>query len=94
MFELQTAPEYHIVVEAEGALLAADHGLGQAPLVGVVVIEPRRLGSDLLKLLKSYAVDCLHILGCMEGSTKQYGGLASADSAAPRLQQFPFASVL
>jgi hypothetical protein len=50
--ELQTAPEGHVVVEAEGALLTADRGLGQAPLVGVVVIKPRRLGSDLLKLQK------------------------------------------
>jgi hypothetical protein len=50
--ELQTALEGHIVIEAEGALLAADRGLGQAPLVGVVVVKSRRLGSDLLKLMK------------------------------------------
>jgi hypothetical protein len=50
--ELQTAPEGHIVVEAEGAFLAADHGLGHGPLVAVMVIEPKRLGSDLLKLQK------------------------------------------
>jgi hypothetical protein len=30
----------------------------------------------------------------MEGSTKQYGWLASTDSVVPRLQQFPFASGL
>jgi hypothetical protein len=51
--ELQTTPEGHVVVEAEDALLAADHDLGRAPLVGVVVIEPKKLESDLLKLQKS-----------------------------------------
>jgi hypothetical protein len=50
--EPQTAPKDCVVVEAEGALLAADHGLGQAPLVGVVVVEPKRPGNDLLKLQK------------------------------------------
>jgi hypothetical protein len=30
----------------------------------------------------------------MESSTKQYGGLALADSVAPRFQQFLFASGL
>ena len=59
--------------------------------MGAVVIEPKKLESDLLKLQKLYAVDCLRILGCMESSTKQYGGPASANSAAPQLQQFPFA---
>ena len=53
MCELQTAPEGHVVVEAEDALLAADHDLGRAPLVGVVVIiEPKKLEIDLLKLQK------------------------------------------
>ena len=51
--ELQTAPEGRVVAEVEDALLAVDHDLGQAPLVAVVVTEPRKLGSDLLKLQKT-----------------------------------------
>jgi hypothetical protein len=50
--ELQTAPERYFVVEAEGALLTTDPDLGQAPLMGEVVVEPKRLESDLLKLRK------------------------------------------
>jgi hypothetical protein len=53
MCELQTAPKGHVVVEAKDAVLAADHDLGQAPLVEVVAIEPKKLESDLLKLQKS-----------------------------------------
>jgi hypothetical protein len=64
------------------------------PAVVVVATEARKLGNDLPKRHKPYVVDFLHILGCMESSTKQCGGLASADSTAPRLQQFPFASEL
>jgi hypothetical protein len=33
--------------------MAADHDLGEAPVVGVVVTEPRKLESDLLKQKKS-----------------------------------------
>jgi hypothetical protein len=33
--------------------MAVDRDLGQAPLVGAVVIEPKRLVNDLLKLQKS-----------------------------------------
>jgi hypothetical protein len=51
-----------------------------------VVIEPRRLVNDFLKLQKPYVVDCLHILGCMESSTKQCGGPPSTDSTTPQLQ--------
>jgi hypothetical protein len=50
--ELQTAPEGRVVAEAEDALLAADHDLGQALVVGVVEVEPRKLESDLLKQQK------------------------------------------
>jgi hypothetical protein len=50
--ELLTASKGHVVAEVEDALLAVDHDLGQAPVVGVVVIEPRKLESDLLKLQK------------------------------------------
>jgi hypothetical protein len=32
--------------------VANDHDLGRAPLVGAVVIKPKRLVSDLLKLQK------------------------------------------
>ena len=51
MCELQTAPEGHVVDEVEDSLLAADHDLGQAPVV-VVVVEPRKVESDLLKQQK------------------------------------------
>jgi hypothetical protein len=50
---LRLHPKITLLLRPKGALLAADHGLGQAPLVGVVVIRPRRLGSDSLKLQKS-----------------------------------------
>jgi hypothetical protein len=40
------------------------------------------------------AVDCPHTLECMENNTKQYVGLASADSAMLRPQLSHFASVL
>jgi hypothetical protein len=56
-----------------------------------VVIEPRKLESDLLRLQKPYVVGCLCIPGCMERSTKWYGGPALADSIVPWLQRFPFA---
>jgi hypothetical protein len=32
--KLHTAPEGHVVAEAEDALLVANHDLGQAPVVG------------------------------------------------------------
>jgi hypothetical protein len=60
-------------------------------VVGVVVIEPRKVESDLLKQQKPSAVDYLRIRGYMESSTKQYAGPALADSAVPQLQQIPFA---
>jgi hypothetical protein len=53
MCELRTAPEGHVAVEAEDTLLAVDHDLGQAPVVVVVVTEPRKLESDLPKRQKS-----------------------------------------
>jgi hypothetical protein len=39
-------------------------------------------------------VVCVHNVGCMESSTKQYEELALADSALLWLQLFPFAFVL
>jgi hypothetical protein len=39
-------------------------------------------------------VGCLHILVCRESGTKQYVGLASADSVELLLQQSLFASEL
>jgi hypothetical protein len=65
--------------------MAADCG----PAVVAVATEARKLENGLPKQHKSYVVDCLRILGCMESNTKQCGGLASADSVALRLQQFP-----
>jgi hypothetical protein len=59
--------------------------------VGVVVVEPRKLESDLLKQQKSWAIDCLRISRYMESSTKLCAGPGSVDSAMPQLQQFPFA---
>jgi hypothetical protein len=43
------SPEGHVVAETEDALLAADHDLGQVP---VVVTEPKKLESDLPKRQK------------------------------------------
>jgi hypothetical protein len=59
-----------------------------------VATRARKLGNGLPKQQKSYVVDCLRILGCMGNNMKQCGGLASADSVAPQLHQFPFASEL
>jgi hypothetical protein len=39
-------------------------------------------------------VDCIHTLECMGNNTKQYVGLASADSDVLQPQLSPFASVL
>jgi hypothetical protein len=50
--ELRTVPEGHIVAKAQDALLVVDHDLGEAPVVGLVVTEPRKLESDLLKQQK------------------------------------------
>ena len=60
----------------------------------VVVTRARKLGNGMPKQQKSYVVDCLCILGCMESNMKQCGGLASTDSAAPQLRRFPSASKL
>jgi hypothetical protein len=50
-----------------------------------VVVEPMQLESDSLKQLMLWAVDCPHTQECMKNSTKQYAGLASADSAVLQL---------
>jgi hypothetical protein len=63
----------------------------------VVVARPMQLGSGSSKLLTMWVVkmvvDCSHTQECMGSSTKQYVGLASADSVVLRPQQSPFASV-
>jgi hypothetical protein len=51
----------------------------------VVVARPMQLESGSPKLLKLWVVkmvvDCPHTQECTENNTKQYVGLASADSA-------------
>jgi hypothetical protein len=56
--------------------------------VVVVVTEPRKLESGLLKQQKPWSVNCLRTLGYTESSTKQYARPASTDSAVLWLQQF------
>jgi hypothetical protein len=57
-----------------------------------------QLGSDSPKLLTLWvvkmAVDCPHTQECMGSSTKQYAGLALADSVMLWPQLFSFASIL
>jgi hypothetical protein len=56
------------------------------------------VGADAMKLVnglpkqKKLSVGCPHILVCKESDTKQYVGLASADSTELLLWQSPFAS--
>ena len=59
----------------------------------VVAVEAgaRKLVNGLPKQQK-LQVDCPHIPVCKESGTKQYVGLASADSAELLLRQSPFAS--
>jgi hypothetical protein len=64
----------------------------------MVVARPMQLGSGSPKLLTLWvvkmAIDCPHTQECTRNSTKQYVGLASADSAMLRPQLSPFASIL
>jgi hypothetical protein len=83
---------YHAVVVPGGALLAADCEARLELWVVVVVAGPMQLVSDLPKQLMLWTAGCPHIQGCMENSTKQYAGPASADSVVLRLQLFPFVS--
>jgi hypothetical protein len=53
--------------------------------------DPTKLVNGLPKQQK-LSVGCPHILVCKESDTKQYVGLASADSAELLLRQSPFAS--
>jgi hypothetical protein len=57
-----------------------------------VVARPMQLESDLPKQLMLWTAGCPHTRECMENSTKQYAGSASADSAWLRLQIFILAS--
>jgi hypothetical protein len=82
---------YHAVVALDGALLAANCEARLKPWVVVVVAGPMQLVSDLPKQLMLWTVGCPHIRECMENSTKQYAGPASADSAVLQLQLFLFA---
>jgi hypothetical protein len=59
-----------------------------------VMAGPIQLGSGLPKQLILWVVGCPHIRGCMENSTKQYAGPASANSVVLQPQLFPFASEL
>jgi hypothetical protein len=64
----------------------------------VVVARPMQLESGSSKLLKlcvvKRVVDCRDTQECMGNSTKQYVGLALADSAVIWPQLSPFASIL
>jgi hypothetical protein len=66
--------------------------------VVVVVATPMQLENGSPKLLTLWvvkmAIDCPHTQECMGNSTKQYVGLASANSVMLRPQLSPFASVL
>jgi hypothetical protein len=62
--------------------------------VVVVATEAKKFGNGLPKQQKPWVVDYPCILGCVGSNTKQCGGLASADSVAPQLRQFPSASEL
>jgi hypothetical protein len=63
----------------------------------VVVVGSMQLGSGLPKLLILWVVkmvvDCPHTQECTGNSTKQYAGLALANSAMLRPQLFTFASI-
>jgi hypothetical protein len=92
MCELQTLHVYHVVVALDGALLAADCEARLEPWVVVVVAKPMQLESDLPKQLMLWAAGCPHTQECMENSTKQCAGPASADSVVLWLQLLLFAS--
>jgi hypothetical protein len=51
-----------------------------------------QLENDLPKQLMLWAIGCPHTLECMENSTKQYAGPASADFAMLQIRLFLFAS--
>jgi hypothetical protein len=85
---------YHTVTAFGSALLAADCESKLVPWVVVVIADPMQLESDLPKELMMWAVGCPHTQECMENSTKQCEGPASADSTTLRLQLFLFASGL
>jgi hypothetical protein len=82
----------HAVVALGSAFLAADCGSKSVPQVVVVAAEPMQLESDLPKQLMLWAAGYPHTRECMENSTKQCAGPASADFAVLRLQLFLFAS--
>jgi hypothetical protein len=88
--ELRIPPEGHAADEYDCALLTVDCG----SVVVAAVTRARKLRNGLPKQQKSWVVDCPRILGCMGSNTKQCGGLALVDSAAPQLRQFPSASEL
>ena len=60
-------------------------------MVVAVEARARKLVNGLPKQQK-LQVDCPHILVCKENGTKQYVGLASADSVELLLRQSLFAS--
>jgi hypothetical protein len=76
---------YLAVAVLGGALLAADCGSRLVPWVVVEVAGSMLLESDLPKQPMLWAADCSHTQECMENSTKQYVGPASADSVLLRL---------
>jgi hypothetical protein len=87
---LQIPPEGRATAKYNCALLAVDCG----SVVVVVATEAKKFGNGLPKQQKTWVVDYPRIMGCMGSNTKQFGGLASADSTAPQLWHFPSASEL
>ena len=80
---------YHVVVVLGGVLLVVDCESRLVPWV--VVVGPMLLKSGLPKQPMLWAVGCPHTRECMENSTKQYAGPASAEFAMLWLLLFLFA---
>jgi hypothetical protein len=81
---------HHVVAELGGALLAAGCESRLVTWVVVEVAGAMLLESDLSKQPMLWAAGCPHTQECMENSTKQYAGPASADSDLLRLSAITF----
>jgi hypothetical protein len=82
---------YHVVVVLGGVLLVVDCESRLVPWVVVEVAGAMLLGSDLSKQSMLWVAGCPHTRECMENSTKQYAGPASADYALLQLRLSLFA---
>jgi hypothetical protein len=77
---------YHVVAVLGGALLTADCGSRLVPWVVEEVVGSMLLECDLSKQPMLWAADYPHTRECMENSTKQYAGPASANSVLLQLK--------